>query len=94
MAALDQFQSRLGLADAAVTGQKNADAVYIHQNAVDRDAGRQAHIEPAEDLRHKGAGRLRGQIHGHPVFAADLHNNVVRIHPSGKDQRHLQSDCC
>ena len=85
MAALDQFQGRLGFADTAVTGQQDTDPVDIHQDTVNGNAGSQAHIEPAQDLRHKRTGRLAGEKHGHSVFASDFHDDVIRVHTAGKN---------
>jgi len=85
VAALDQLQGSLGLADATVAGQQEPDAVNIDQDAVHGNAGGQLDIEPAQHLRHEGARRLRGHVHGLVVPAGDLQDMIVRRKSSRED---------
>ena len=45
MAALDQFKRRLTFTDTAFPGEEYADAVYVHEDSVTRDMGRETPVE-------------------------------------------------
>ena len=56
MTSLDQLQSSLALADAALAHDQDAFTVYVDQHPVNGDARSKLHIQPAQDLRDKRAG--------------------------------------
>ena len=51
VSAVHQLQRHLALADTALAGDQHTLAIDIHKDAVDADAGRQLHLQPAGDLR-------------------------------------------
>ena len=72
MAALDQLDGQLALADAAVAQDQDALAVDLHQHAMAGDAGRKLKVQHADEAAHHGAGRLVGAQQGYPVLLCKL----------------------
>ena len=72
VASLDQLQSSLALANAALAHDQNTLAVNIHQYAMDGNTGSQLHIQTADDLCHERCGGLMCRknrnvpLNGHP----------------------------
>ena len=85
VAALDQLQRHLRFADAALARDQDANAVDVDQDAVDRDAGRKAHIQPADELRHEVTGRALGHQKGHPVLHRVPAESLIRLQLAAKD---------
>ena len=76
---------------AAFARNKDADAVYVDQYAVDRDAGRQPHIQPADDLAHEIGGGVLGHQKRHAVLKRVLHEEFVGLQLSAEhDARDIQ----
>ena len=72
VAALDQLDGQLALADAAVAENEDAFTVNFHQHAVAGDAGSQFKVQHADEAAHHGAGRLVGAQQGYPVLLCKL----------------------
>ena len=87
VAALDQLDGRLALADAAVAEDQYALAVHVHQHAVARDHGRQLVVEEVDGHARKlDRGVLRAQ-QGAAVFLRHLHALGEHVELAGDDQR-------
>ena len=56
VAALDELQRRLALADAGIAEEQHAFAVHLDEHAVTRDAGREVKIEKRDNSRNKFRG--------------------------------------
>ena len=68
VAALDQLNGQLALADTAVAEDEDAFAVHFHQHAVAGDAGSKFQIQHTDEAAHQCAGRLIGAQQGHAVL--------------------------
>ena len=86
---LDQLDGQLALADAAVAQDQDAFAVHLHQNAMAGDAGRQLHIQHAEQAAHQNAGGFIGAQQRHLIFLSQLQHLGERgqLVAAGDDHR-------
>ena len=72
VAALDQLNGQLTLADAAVAQDQDSFTIHLHQHTVACDAGCQLQIQHADQTAHQGAGHLVGAEQGHPVLLSQF----------------------
>jgi len=87
VAALDELDGCLALADAAVAEDQHALAVHVHQHAVARDHGRQLVVEEVDGHARKlDRGAARAQ-QGAAVFLRHLHALGEHVELAGDDQR-------
>ena len=85
--ALDQLDSGLGLADAAVTDQQDTFAVHLDQYAVAGDALRQFHMEERNDRRMDVGSIVRRRQDRHLILARKLPHRGQRLDIAGDDHR-------
>ena len=81
VSALNELQSRLTLADTAVTHQKHTLAVDLHQHAVGGNAGRQIAVQAADHIRLKVRGVLIGDEQVPVIFLRQLQTFGKGLHP-------------
>ena len=90
MAALNQLDGGLALADAALAQQQNALAVDLHQHAVAGDARRQVHLQGGDHRRHKIAGRKTGAQQRNLIGVGRRHHLLWDVQVAADDdRRHL-----
>ena len=90
VASLDQFQGHLGFTDSALARDQDADAVDVDQHAVDRDAGRQPNIQPADDLAHEIGCGVLGHQERNAVFQGVFHEEFIGLQLSAEyDARNI-----
>ena len=90
VAALNQLDGGLALADAAVAQQQDALAVDLHQHAVAGDARRQVHLQGGDHRRHKIAGRKTGAQQRNLIGVGRRHHLLGDVQVAADDdRRHL-----
>ena len=72
VAALDQLDRQLALADAAVAQDQDPFTIHLHQHAVAGDAGGQLQVQHTDEAAHQGAGRFVGAQQRHAVLFGQL----------------------
>ena len=82
VAALDQLDGRLALADAGVAQNQDAFAVDLDQYAVASDAGRKLGVQGRDELAHQGRRHLGGHQERHAVLLGILHHFGHGPHPA------------
>ena len=87
VAALDELDGRLALADAAVAVDEDALAVDLDQHAVAGHAGGQGALEVGDQARDDIGRRVLRAEHGHVVFFRHLQAFRHRLEAAGEDQR-------
>ena len=88
VAAHDQVEGDLALADAALAEQEDADAEDVEQHAVHGGAGGELLLEEALDPLDEGGGEVRGAEDRHAGLLAGGHHvggdlDVLRDHQAG-----------
>ena len=79
VAALDQLDGQLALADAAVAQNQDALAVDLYQHAMAGDAGRKLKVQHADEAAHQGAGHLVGAQQRYFVLLRQLQHLRKRL---------------
>ena len=93
VAALDQLNCGLALADAAVSQQQDAFAVHLHEHPVTGDAGSELDVQIGNQRRHKAGGCIRGAQQRHLIlFAAGLQLAQHLQPPGNHNRRRLLGD--
>ena len=85
MAALDELDRRLALADAAVADEQNALAVDLDEHAVARDARRKLDVQVRDERGHDVRGRLRRAQNRHRVAARERAHLRARLDAASED---------
>ena len=86
VAPLDEFQRRLALTDTALTHDKDALAVYVHQHAVNGNTRRQLDAQPVDDLCHHGRGLLIGVKYRTAKLHGQLQEFRIRACQAAEDR--------
>ena len=87
VAALDELQGRLALADAAVAHEQDALAVDLHQHAVHGHARGEVFLQRVDQVRLEGRGVLVGDEDVAVIFAGHLDALGKRGHAVADHQR-------
>ena len=87
MAAPNQFQSRLGLADAALSGNQKSLSIDIDQDPMDAGGRGQLQVQIIDQFRGELAGRRAGPQKGNIVPVGRLQKRILRLKAPAENHR-------
>ena len=93
VAALDELNGRLALADTGIAQNQDALAVDLDKHAVAGDAGGQLGVQGRDELPHQSGRHLGGHQDRYTVLLGKLHHFGKRLHAAGQhDGRRLEGE--